>query len=204
MTTISGSTTEFPLQSAARLEMTALYQTLKTQDHLELFGVLDTKLPLLAAGSKTISPTMLEIILDLPMVALTPKPTNTLLVAGSVVAALEMIVSATSGISLDVLLLTTLFVSLLDRLFLNGAALESLVKIFSPGVQQKRFIESANQCRCFQWYDGPNDAVGHRRLSITVMAAPKPTTTDVLPRRGASLPRDHVTLRHWSTALGNL
>ena len=139
---------EFPLTSTARDEMTDMYQTLREQGHLSLFGAMQAQEPLAATASQNgqvtshtsrtlIPPTLLEGILDLPMKALTPQPTNSLLLAGTVVALLEGVVSAAFGIPMSALFLASLFVVSVDRLFLNGASFESFLKIFSPGVQDK-------------------------------------------------------------------
>mmetsp|Transcript_16372 Transcript_16372/g.21428 ORF Transcript_16372/g.21428 Transcript_16372/m.21428 type:complete len:545 (-) Transcript_16372:216-1850(-) len=128
--------TEFPTQSAARSEMTEMYKVLKESGQLQLFGALNTKMPL-AAGSTNVPPLLLEGILDLPMTALTPKPTNSLLFAGVAVAILEGLISASLNIPLNNLVLSTLLLVSLDRFALNGATFETILKLFSPGVQNK-------------------------------------------------------------------
>ena len=127
---------EFPIQSAARQEMTEMYSALKDQGHLTLYGAVDIKQPL-AAGSYTLPPKLLEQIIDMPMASLTPKPTNALLYAGIACAVLEGLLSLSTGIPLNTLVLLTLLSTFLDRLFLNGAIFESVLKGFSPGVQNK-------------------------------------------------------------------
>lgn len=131
------STAEFPLQSAARQEMTELYVILKQQKELKLYGAIgpDTHFPM--EGSYDVSPSLLETILQLPMSALTPKPTYSILLAGVLVATVEALVSATTGIPLNVLALATLLLAVMDRLLVNGAVFESLLKAFSPGIQSK-------------------------------------------------------------------
>jgi len=131
------STAEFPLQSAARQEMTELYEILKQQQELKLYGAIgpDTHFPM--EGSYNVSPSLLETILQLPMSALTPKPTYSILLAGVLVATVEALVSATTGIPLNVLALATLLLAVTDRLLVNGAVFESLLKVFSPGIQSK-------------------------------------------------------------------
>jgi hypothetical protein len=133
---LANTATEFPVQSAARQEMTDMYATLQAQRQLTLYGAVDTKLPL-AAGSYNLPPSLLESILDLPMKALTPEPTNTLLLAGVGVAILEGILSLTTGVPLNLLVGATLLAAFVDRLFLNGAVFESFLKLFSPGIQTK-------------------------------------------------------------------
>lgn len=138
---------EFPLQSAVRNDMTAMYRTLQQQDKLQLFGAVDTNkaaaaanagvavMP--AAGSTDIGPDLLEEILTLPMKSLTPQPTNSLLLAGIAVAVAEAGLSVAFGVSLNALALATLFLTFVDRLFLNGAVIETFLKLFSPGINKK-------------------------------------------------------------------
>lgn len=127
---------EFPTASAARSEMSDMYRVLKEQNHLKLYGAMDTKLPL-AAGKYDLPPKLLESILNLPMTALTPEPTNTMLWAGGAVAIAEGLLAFSTGISLNFLVFLTVFFAVLDRAFLNGAGFESFVKLFSPGIQTK-------------------------------------------------------------------
>jgi hypothetical protein len=130
---------EFPLESAARQEMTDMYATLKNMQQLSLFGAANTSsLDLLpASGSHSLPPSLLESILNMPMASLTPEPTNTLLLAGGVVAVLEILTSLVTDISLNTLVVATLVFGTMDRIFLNGAVIESFLKIFSPGIQTK-------------------------------------------------------------------
>jgi hypothetical protein len=152
----------FPLQSMARQEMTDMYNCLYELGQLQLYGAVSTvdkvitnandaasviiaskdrlntnlkQLP--AIGSYTVPPNLMEEILNMPMSALTPQPTNTLLYAGGAFALLEGIVSFATGISLDVLVLATIAFTLIDRIFINGAIIETLYKLFTPGMQQK-------------------------------------------------------------------
>jgi len=127
----------FPTFSKARQEMTSMYQQLQQRGELQLYGAVTTQEPP-AAGAKVVPPQLLEQILDLPLSALTPAPaTNALLFWGAGLAALELAVSLTTGVSLNALALLTLAAVVLDRLFLNGASLETLLKWISPGVQDK-------------------------------------------------------------------
>lgn len=127
---------EFPVQSEARTSMSAMYDTLKRAGHLRLYGAIDTKMPL-AAGSHNLPPPLLESILEMPMKALTPRPTNSLLVAGVIVAVLEGVISSVYGISLNFLTFATLLAFVSDKIFLNGAVSETIFKFFSPGTQDK-------------------------------------------------------------------
>jgi hypothetical protein len=137
---------QFPAESVARAEMTDLYRTLHQQDQLVLFGAasnnnsptraaVTTCLP--TAGSHAVSPALLEQILNLKMTALTPQPTNTLVLAGAAVAVLEGMISATTGIPINALFVSTLGAAFFDRLFINGAISESFFKLFNPAVQAK-------------------------------------------------------------------
>ena len=133
----SSSSTEFPLESVARKEMSELYNLLKVQGKLKLFGAVSTKDNPIVDGSHLIPQDVMEDILSMPMSSLTPRPTNTLLYAGIAVAVLEGIISAVTDIPLDSIVLSTLFAAFIDRLFFNGAIFESVLKFFSPGVSQK-------------------------------------------------------------------
>lgn len=126
---------QYQIQSPARNEMTQMYETLKHLDHLRLFGAAKQFSP--AGGSQTVTPLLLEEVTDLSMVALTPKPTNTLLFAGIALAISEGIASVSLGVDLNFLVFATLTLALLDRVTTNGAVFESFVKIFNPGVQDK-------------------------------------------------------------------
>ena len=128
---------DFPLESAARQEMTDMYTQLQEMKQLTLYGAIPITAPPAAGNTHSVSPDLLETILAMPMKALTPQPTNTLLLAGVVAALAEVAVSASTGIDLNTLVLSTLALSFLDRLFLNGAVLESGLKFVSPGVQDK-------------------------------------------------------------------
>jgi len=127
---------QFPIYSKARQEMTALYDELRDRGELRLYGAVTTQEPP-AAGSTEISPPLLQEILDLPMSALTPAPSNNVLWLGAAVAVVEILTSIATGISFNTLGLLTLLVLAMDRLFLNGASLETALKWASPGVQDK-------------------------------------------------------------------
>ena len=138
---------EFPLLSQSRTEMTNMYKALKDQDHLRLFGSI-TKENMPASGSHTVRPSMLEEISLLSMKALTPKPSNTLLYAGIGVAVVEAIASATLGVNLNFLFFLTIAAALADRILVNGAISEGVVKILSPGTQSKITRHEAGHFLC--------------------------------------------------------
>lgn len=138
---------EYPLSSPARTEMTKMYSTLSKLGHTRLFGAA-SKDRYLAAGSKIVTPTLLETITDLSMVALTPKPTNTLLLAGAALAITEGFVSLYTGIDLNFLIFTTLILAACDKLLVNGAVFETAMKIFMPEVNQKILKHEAGHFLC--------------------------------------------------------
>ena len=127
---------EYPPVSPARAEMTAMYQTLKDLNHLKLFGAagLDNY-P--AQGSKTVTQPVLEQITQLTMSSLTPKPTNTLLVAGVIFAVLEGVVSLVTGIDYNVFIIGTIIFALLDSLIVNGALFETAQRLLLPKYSKK-------------------------------------------------------------------
>jgi hypothetical protein len=137
---------EYPLISPARMEMTNMYDVLKQQGHLKLFGASSQIPP--AAGSKNVTPILLEQITGLSMKALTPKPTPTLLIAGVVLALLEGFASLATGISFNLLVSATLLFTVFDKLFANGAIFESFVKLFSPGISEKITRHEAGHFLC--------------------------------------------------------
>lgn len=127
----------YPPTSKARTEMTDMYQTLKDVGVLSLFGAV-TKDTMPAAGSKIVTPTNLETITKMSMTSLTPKNSNSpLLIAGALLAILEGFVSLSTGIDYSLLVGLTLLLGVLDKLFLNGATFEQIVKIIWPQYTQK-------------------------------------------------------------------
>jgi hypothetical protein len=140
------SNTQYQVISPARTEMTNMYRLLAKQNHLRLFGASREFSP--AAGSHTVTPMLLEQITNLTMVALTPKPTNTLLLAGAALAIAEGAVSISMGWDFNFLVLSTLLFAVFDRVITNGAASESFVKVFNPGVQEKIIRHEAGHFLC--------------------------------------------------------
>ena len=126
----------FPLNTPARAEVTDMYTTLKDLQHLRLFGAVDTKEPL-AAGSHTVTPVLLEQVSGMSMQAMTPKPTNTLLIAGVVLSAVEAFISAYFGLDFNVLVFATLAGAFADQVLVNGAIFDTFVKFFYPSINNK-------------------------------------------------------------------
>jgi hypothetical protein len=140
------SNTQYQVISPARTEMTSIYTLLAKQNHLRLFGASREFPP--AAGSHTVTPMLLEQITNLTMVALTPKPTNTLLLAGAALAIVEGAISINMGWDFNFLVFSTLLLAVFDRVITNGAASESFVKLFNPGVQEKIIRHEAGHFLC--------------------------------------------------------
>jgi hypothetical protein len=138
---------EYPLLSKTRIEMTDMYEALKDQNHLRLFGAI-TKDNMPAAGSHTVRPKLLEEITLLSMKALTPKPGNTLLYAGVGLALIEGIASAEFGLDINLLFFATLAATFADRILLNGAIQETVAKILAPETQPKITRHEAGHFLC--------------------------------------------------------
>ena len=133
--------------SKSRQEMTGMYNVLKDQGHLRMFGAI-TKDTVPAAGSHSVRPSMLETITLLSMKALTPKPSNTLLYAGVGVAVIEALASAYLGLDLNLLFFLSVAFALSDRVFLNGALSETVAKALSPETQPKITRHEAGHFLC--------------------------------------------------------
>jgi len=154
--TAGNGSVEYPLESPARTEMTNMYALLQSRGDLRLYGSASSSLSDTTAaaaapavgGSHIVTPTLLEQVTELPMTALTPKPTNTLLIAGVVVAVVEGLISLNTGIDLNLLVWATLTFAFLDKLILNGALFESALKIVLPGIQKKITRHEAGHFLC--------------------------------------------------------
>jgi len=126
----------YPPISAARTEMNDMYKTLRSLNHLPLFGAAGNEnYP--AAGSKSVSQPLLESITELNMSSLTPKPTNTLLIAGVFFAVLEGILSLVTGIDYNVFIFGTILLALFDNVVVNGALFETAQRIIMPEYSKK-------------------------------------------------------------------
>lgn len=136
-----------PLLTKSRMEMTDMYSTLKEEGHLRLFGSI-TKDNMPANGSHSVRPNTLEEITLLSMKALTPNPNNTLLYAGVGLAIVEAIASAYFALDLNFMFFLTLFSALSDRIFLNGALSETVLKTLSPKTQPKITRHEAGHFLC--------------------------------------------------------
>jgi hypothetical protein len=138
---------EYPLLSKTRIEMTDMYEALKDQNHLRLFGAI-TKDNMPASGSHTVRPELLEEITLLSMKALTPKPSNNLLWYGAGLALMEGIASAEFGLDINLLFFFTLAAAFADRIILNGAIQETFAKTLAPETQPKITRHEAGHFLC--------------------------------------------------------
>jgi len=134
----------YPPVSQARIEMTEMYRVLQSQGILSIFGAVSTAGTMPIAGSKFVNPSTLESITNMTMASLTPKskdggggPSRVLLIAGVALAFLEGLVSYMYHIDYSLLVLLTLLSALFDRLLLNGAIYEQILKVLWPTYTQQ-------------------------------------------------------------------
>jgi hypothetical protein len=123
-----------------RDQMTELYQLLSKQGHLQLFGAASRRenhaLPV--GGSSLLPVSLMEEILQMPLSALTPQQSQTtFLIAGMVLAFSEGLLSIQTGIPFTQIVVLTLLSSILDRILLNGAIQEGIIKVLKPETQKK-------------------------------------------------------------------
>lgn len=147
--TLDMSQAQYPPVSPSRNEMTELYGALADAGHLQLFGAAGRKdRPLPAMGSKQVTPTLLEQITEMEMLALTPKPTNTFLIGGIILAVAEGFVSLSTGIDLNFLVLCTITLAFLDKLLVNGAVSETAMRTVMPEYRKKILRHEAGHFLC--------------------------------------------------------
>ena len=120
---------EFRSLDRVRAQMTKLYQLLREEGKLKAFGAVGRQPPSQSihvlpqgpiyptAGSKIITPTLLEQITDMSMTNLTPRPTNFLLYGGVALALLEGLLSLYFNINFNLLVVSTLLLALADQSF---------------------------------------------------------------------------------------
>eukprot|EP00541_Cyclophora_tenuis_P011759 CAMPEP_0116552460 /NCGR_PEP_ID=MMETSP0397-20121206/6504_1 /TAXON_ID=216820 /ORGANISM="Cyclophora tenuis, Strain ECT3854" /LENGTH=374 /DNA_ID=CAMNT_0004077423 /DNA_START=1 /DNA_END=1125 /DNA_ORIENTATION=- len=124
-----------------------MYRTLQELDHLKLFGAISARAPP-ASGSHIVTPMLLEEISGVSMKALTPKPTNRLLIAGVVLSAVEAVVSLKFNVDFNLLVFSTLLAALADQALVNGAFFDTFTKLFYPGVNDKILRHEAGHFLC--------------------------------------------------------
>lgn len=106
-----------------------------------------------------ISPQLFEQILNVPMSALTPSSSNTVLYVGVATAILEGIFSLYTGINYNIIVLCTLLFVLLDRIVFNGISIESIVKVINPELQQRIYHHEAGHLLCAYLLGCPIESV---------------------------------------------
>jgi len=140
---------QYPPISPSRNDMTEVYMALADAGRLQLFGAAGRKdHPLPAMGSKVVTPTLLEQITEMEILALTPKPTNTLLIGGIILAIAEGFVSLWTGIDLNFLVLCTITLAFLDKLLVNGAVFETATRTVMPEYRKKILRHEAGHFLC--------------------------------------------------------
>ena len=148
---------EYPHKSPPRMEMTDMYHALHDLGHLRLFGAIggtgtthqEGKAPIMiASGSHTVTPTLLEQVTNLTMKSLTPQPTSNVLFAGIALALVEGILSIVLHWNFNFLVISTLMAMFLDKMVLNGTIFESILKLFYPEISQKIIQHEAGHFLC--------------------------------------------------------
>lgn len=151
---------EFRALDKARAEMSQLYQLLREEGKLRVFGAIgrlppsSLRLPsppgpiYPTTGSKIITPTLLETVTNMEMSSLTPQPTNFLLYGGAILASLEAIVSLVYGINFNFLVVTTLLLALADQILVSGAVFETALRIFRPEMTTRITKHEAGHFLC--------------------------------------------------------
>mmetsp|Transcript_3767 Transcript_3767/g.5762 ORF Transcript_3767/g.5762 Transcript_3767/m.5762 type:complete len:561 (+) Transcript_3767:167-1849(+) len=158
------SAVEFRALDKARAEMSQLYQLLREEGKLRVFGAigrlppssLQQQLATAApsgpiyptSGSKIITPKLLETVTSMEMASLTPQPTNFLLYGGAILASLEAIVSLVYGINFNFLVVTTLLLALADQILVSGAVFETALRIFRPEMTTRITKHEAGHFLC--------------------------------------------------------
>jgi len=126
---------EYAKITQVRMEMTEMYSLLKSTGNLKLFGGVEANLP--AAGSKTVTPTLLEEVSGLSMSSLTPKQNNSFLIFGVLFGVIQGLISFYTGIDLSLLFQVTLGLAIIDNLLLNGGGFESFSRLVMPSLSDK-------------------------------------------------------------------
>ena len=157
-----GAAVEFRSLDRVRAQMTKLYQVLREEGKLNVFGAIARPPPSSSsssssqlagpiyptAGSKLISPDLLEKITEMSMTNLTPRPTNLLLYGGGVLALLEGIISLNTGINFNFLVVTTLLLAMADQLLVSGAVFETGLRMVLPEMTTRITKHEAGHFLC--------------------------------------------------------
>ena len=155
------SAVEFRSLDKVRSEMSSLYQLLREEGKLRVFGAAGRTPPSSlrvpsppvgpiypTSGSKIITPKLLETVTSMEMTSLTPQPTNFLLYGGAILASLEAIVSLIYGINFNFMVVTTLLLALADQLLVSGAVFETALRIFRPEMTTRITKHEAGHFLC--------------------------------------------------------
>mmetsp|Transcript_9927 Transcript_9927/g.16985 ORF Transcript_9927/g.16985 Transcript_9927/m.16985 type:complete len:552 (+) Transcript_9927:277-1932(+) len=154
------SAVEFRALDKVRAEMSQLYQLLREEGKLRVFGAIgrlppsSLRLPppsgpiYPTTGSKIIAPKLLETVTSMEMMSLTPQPTNFLLYGGAILASLEAVVSLMYGINFNFLVVTTLLLALADQILVSGAVFETALRIVRPEMTTRITKHEAGHFLC--------------------------------------------------------
>lgn len=154
------SAVEFRQLDKVRAQMTKLYKLLREEGKLRVFGAIGRLPPASlrvpapsgpiypTAGSKIITPILLETITSMEMTSLTPRPTNFLLYGGAILASLEALVSLVYGINFNFLVVTTLLLAVADQILVSGAVFETALRIFRPEMTSRITKHEAGHFLC--------------------------------------------------------
>ena len=155
-----GGGIDFRSLDRVRAQMTKLYRLLREEGKLNVFGAIGRAPPksMLApvadgpnyptTGSKIITPTLLEEITGMEMIALTPRPTNLLLYGGAALAVLEGIASLYTGINFNLLVVTTILLALMDQILVSGAVFETGLRMVMPEMTTRITKHEAGHFLC--------------------------------------------------------
>jgi hypothetical protein len=151
---------EFRSLDRARAQMTKLYGLLRESGRLQAFGAVAREpskaLGLMnppgpiypAAGSKIITPTLLEEVTGIEMINLTPQPTNFLLYGGAALAVLEGLLSLYFHINFNVLVGVTLLLAFADQILVSGAVFETGLRLVLPEMTKRITKHEAGHFLC--------------------------------------------------------
>ena len=135
-----------PPVSEARRDLTDMYEALASKGYLNVFGasgkfqVDGTAIhPYPADGDANVMPpALLEKISGFPMENLTPKGSgNLFLIGGLALCTAEIFLSLFTGIDLDVFVGLTLLSFAIDKITVNGAVFETILKVLYPSYGAK-------------------------------------------------------------------
>ncbi|KAL7483664.1 hypothetical protein ACHAW6_009348 [Cyclotella cf. meneghiniana] len=153
---------EFRSLDRVRAQMTKLYRLLREGGRLQAFGAIARQAPKSstfsstspsgpiypAAGSKIITPTLLEEITGMEMTNLTPQPTNMLLYGGAALALLEGVVSLYFHINFNLLVGFTLLLAVADQVLVSGAVFETALRMVLPEMTTRITKHEAGHFLC--------------------------------------------------------